>query len=241
MIEINLIPDVKQELLKAQRVRTTVVSGAIVISLATIAVVVLLALFAFVAQPVRSGIAQGAIKSESDKFFKQKDLSQILTVQNQLAKIKEAHDSKFIDSRVSSVLVNLSEDISIDKLTLDNTDSTIKLEAQTPTYASFQKFKKTLAATKVQYAEVDAAKTDSPQSVDLASDIAELDRSYGIDANNQQVLTFTVSFKYPAELFSPLSSNVVIVGPHNVNATDSYQGIPTSLFTSKAQTTDGGQ
>lgn len=39
MIEINLVPDVKQELIKAQRVRATVISFSIAIGLVSVAVV----------------------------------------------------------------------------------------------------------------------------------------------------------------------------------------------------------
>ena len=38
MIEINLVPNVKQELIKAQRVRSKVIVGAIFIGAASIAV-----------------------------------------------------------------------------------------------------------------------------------------------------------------------------------------------------------
>lgn len=48
MIEINLIPDVKQELLKAQRTRSMVVSIAIISSIAAASVVVLLLVYIFV-------------------------------------------------------------------------------------------------------------------------------------------------------------------------------------------------
>jgi len=48
MIEVNLIPDVKLELLKARKVRTNVISLSILITIVTAGAVALLAFYVFV-------------------------------------------------------------------------------------------------------------------------------------------------------------------------------------------------
>src|SRR5665648_1216883 len=79
MISINLVPDVKQELIRAQRVRSAVISLAIVAGIIVIAVVVVLSVYVFAVQTVRSSLADNSIKSESKTLSDVPDLSDALT------------------------------------------------------------------------------------------------------------------------------------------------------------------
>lgn len=237
MIEINLIPDVKQELLKARRVRSTVISGAIVLGIAAVATVVLLALYVFGAQTLRSKLADDSIKSEYAKLAKVEDLSNMLTVQNQLTKLSQQHDDKMINSRLFDVLSAIvpptPNDVTISRVALDSEEGTLTIDAQAVGgYPALETFKKTIEATNVVYTK-DAESNDT-ESVPLASDVVEGDRSYGDDETGAKVLRFTLSFTYADALFDRGSVNTTIVGPIRTNATDSYIGIPSSLFTNKA-------
>lgn len=240
MIEINLVPDVKQELLKAQRVRASVISVAILVGLAAIGVVILLAFWVFAVQTARSVISDNTIKSESDKLSKVEDVSNTLTIQNQLSKLSAMHDSKNIDSRIFDILTTINppapNTISITKLSLDSTTSTVKIDAQAVNgYPALEVFKKTITATKFEYNE-DGQK----QSVPLATTISDSDRSYGEDASGAKVLRFTLSFTYPDQLFARTAQNATVVAPTQSNVTDSFLGVPQSLFTQKASDTTGG-
>jgi hypothetical protein len=104
MIEINLVPDVKQELLRAQRVRTGVISLSITVGIIAIGCVVLLAVWVFGVQTVRSLATDGMIKDRSQKLAKVEDVNNTLTIQNQLAQLQAMHDDKKIDSRVFDLL-----------------------------------------------------------------------------------------------------------------------------------------
>lgn len=234
MIEINLVPDVKQELLNAQRVRTSVISLSIVVGLAAVGIVVVLAIWVFVVQATRGVLADNAIKDESSKLASVKDISNTLTIQNQLSKLSAMHDSKSIDSRVFDILTTINppapNTVAITNLTLDSDTKTITIEAQAAGFPSLEVFKKTIEATKFQYTNDGETK-----SIPLASQVDDgSDRSYGEDASGAKVLRFTLSFVYPDELFSRLSGDAVIVAPTRSNVTDSFLGVPTSLFTAKA-------
>jgi len=240
MIEINLVPDVKQELLNAQRVRTSVISIAIIIGLATVSIVVILAIWVFVVQAARGALADNAIKDESAKLASIEDISNTLTIQNQLTKLSAMHNAKSIDSRVFDILTTINppapNTVAITNLTLDSTTKTIKIEAQAAGYPALEVFKKTIEATKFQF-----TKDGQTQSVALASQIDDSsDRSYGEDASGAKVLRFTLSFVYPDELFSRQSGDAVIVAPTRSNVTDSFLGVPNSLFTAKATDPEEG-
>ncbi len=68
MIEINLVPDVKQELIRARHVRTVVVSSAVTVGLVALGIVILLAIYTFGVQTVRANIADEAIKTKSKEL-----------------------------------------------------------------------------------------------------------------------------------------------------------------------------
>jgi hypothetical protein len=234
MIEINLVPDVKQELIKAQRVRASVISVAILVGMAAVGVVVLLAIWVFAVQTARSVLTDNTIKSESEKLSSVEDVGNTLTIQNQLSKLPAMHDNKSIDSRLFDILttINPSEPntVAITNVALDSEAKTIQLEAQAKNgYPALEVFKKTITATKFEFSE-DGEK----QSVPLADQMSDSDRSYGEDASGAKVLRFTLTFVYPDQLFTRTAKNAVIVAPERSNVTDSFVGVPNSLFTQRA-------
>jgi Tfp pilus assembly protein PilN len=242
MIEINLVPDVKQELIKAQRVRSTVVTFSILVGLISIAAVAILAVYILGVQTVRGALLDENIKTSNSKLADIKDLSKILTIQNQLTKISGLNDSKKIDSRIFDLLAAIipptPNNIQVSDLTIDSTANTITINGQAPnSYAAVEVFKKTLDGAKVKYTDTDG----KSQTATLASNISTSNTSYGEDATGAKVLRFTLSFEYTPELFSPLSKDVSIIISTNGNATDSYLGVPTSIFADRLPDYTGGQ
>jgi hypothetical protein len=241
MIEINLVPDVKQELIKAQRVRSSVISMSILIGMGAVAIVVVLAIWVFAVQTARSVLTDNTIKTESQKLSAVQDVSNTLTIQNQLSKLTDMHNNKSIDSRVFDVLTTINppapNDVSITSLSLDSSLKTITIQAQAVNgYPALDVFKKTINATTFQFTQ-----NNQKQSVPLASNMSDSDRSYGQDATGATVLRFTLTFTYADQLFSRTAQNAAIVAPTQTNATDSFLGVPQSLFTQKASdTTTGG-
>ena len=148
MIEINLIPDVKQELLKAQRTRATVISASILTCIIAGGVVAALALYVFGVQFARGVISDGLIDTGYSKLSKVEDLPKMLTIQNQLGRINELNDTKQIDSRVfdvlSAVIPPAPNQVQVSRLSLNTDDSTLTLEGQTRAYDSMEVFKKTI-------------------------------------------------------------------------------------------------
>lgn len=239
MIEINLIPDVKQELIRAQRVRTSVISLAIIVGMAAIGVVVLLAIWVFAVQAARGVLLDDAIAKESKQLSSVPDISNTLTIQNQLSKLPAMHDDKKIDSRIFDVLTTINpaapNNVAVTNLALNSETQTIEIEAQAANgYPALEVFKKTINATTFEFIE-DGEK----QSVPLASQMSDSDRSYGDDATGATVLRFTLSFVYPEELFARTSENATIVAPNRSNVTDSFLGVPNSLFAPRANNTQG--
>lgn len=233
MIEINLIPDVKKELLKAQRARTIVISGAIITSIIAGGVVVLLLAYIYGFQGLREASLDGEIKDQAATLAEVEDLSKILTIQNQLTKIESLNEQKQIDSRIfnviSAVVPPEPNSVQISKVEIDAEASTIMLDGQTRAFDSMEVFKKTLDSAIVVYTEA-----GEEVSLPLSTNLDTGQVAYGVDANNQKVVLFSLSFEYPEELFSSSIASIDIKLSVDGNVTDSYLGIPRSIFTTPA-------
>jgi Tfp pilus assembly protein PilN len=253
MIEINLIPDVKQELLKAQRARAVVISASILTSIIAVGVVILLVVYMFGVQGVRNLYLDGQISDKGDQLSKVEDLSKILTIQNQLKTITDLNGQKNMETRVFDMISAITppgdDTVTFSQITIGATQAEesaeateeaaptggqVYLEGQTAGYDSMEVFKKTLENTTIQYVQDGETKT-----VPLAANISTSDTSYGEDADKRKVFRFTLSFDYPAELLSPMSKQVSFKLNINGNVTDSYLGIP--HFTERAKDLEGEQ
>lgn len=241
MIEINLIPDVKQELIRARMIRSGVISGAIVAIISAAALVVVLSIYIFGVQTVRGAVADTEIKKGGTQLASVDDLSKILTIQQQLTKMSSLNNSKKIDSRVFDLLQAIippaPNEVKVSSLVIDATAGTITFEGQTPSFPSLEAFKKTIGAANIRFKDSADKQTD----VVLASNLSISNVSYGEDANGGKVLRFTVSFTYAPDLFSPATTSPTIVLINGGNVTDSFLGIPKSIFTDRASDTGGTQ
>lgn len=242
MIEINLIPDVKQELIKARQTRTVVVGLATLISLISIGVVLLLAIYVFTFQTVRNVFADNTIKVNNEKLEQVEDLSKILTIQNQLTKISDLNSNKIISSRIFDVLKVIipksPNEVQISKLVIDPSTELVTIEGQAQAgYSALEIFKKTIEGAKLKYKDSENA----DKEVSMASNVVPGETSYGEDVGGKKVLRFTISFTNAEELFSSEIKNASVVIQGSGNVTDSYLGLPKSVFVERAKDLDEEQ
>ncbi|MDD3035314.1 MAG: hypothetical protein PHO93_00130 [Candidatus Saccharimonadaceae bacterium] len=235
MIEINLVPDVKQELIKAQHARTAVATIAILVGAISIAIVLLLAVYVFMIQGFRSSIYDGEINKYDKEFSSVDDLSKILTIQNQLNTLPSLNESKHITSRIFNVLNAIipptPNDIKVSTLTVKTSEDSITIEGYAQnSYAALDVFKKTLLNAKIKYKD---SSGNSQEPVNLASNVSIGNDSYGQDATGNKVLRFTLTFNYAEELFALSSKDATVTITGEDNATDSYKGIP--IFADEAE------
>lgn len=235
MIEINLIPDVKRELLRAQAARTAVISGSIFVSIIAGGIVIALVLYVFGVQTVRSNIAEDEIEKQYASLSKVEDLSKVLTIQNQLDTMSSLNENKKIDSRLFNVLAAVvppePNSVKISQVNVDAEDAKITIDGQTRAFDSMEIFKKTLDSAIVIYTDEEGQQ----QEAKLASALNFGGVSYGENAEGEKVILFSIDFEYPDELFSPKVKDVTIKLSINGNVTDSYLGIPRSIYAERAR------
>ncbi|MCP9465825.1 MAG: hypothetical protein NNC22_00235 [Candidatus Nanosynbacter sp. P5B_S4_bin.39.1] len=236
MIEINLLPNVKRELLKTRAMRNRVISISFLVGGASIATVVVLALI-LGSQIAAEAVQSGVIKDRNDKLMAVEDLNKVVTIQNQLTKINEQHSGKKINSRVFDVVTAVNpvapNNVSFSDIKVNPESKTITLEGSAVNgYSALETLKKTILNTKVQTTD-----GDKSSEVSLTKEIKDGDTSFGENSEGKKVLQFSFSFEYAEELLAPANNGTVSVltPTGKVDVTDSRQGIPDSLFKSNSK------
>ena len=236
MIEINLLPNVKRELLKTRAMRNRVISISFLIGGVSIATVVVLALILgsqFAAEAVQGGV----IKDRNDKLMAVEDLNKVVTIQHQLTKINEQHSGKKLNSRIFDVVTAVNpvapNNVSFSDIKVNPESKTITLEGSAVNgYSALETLKKTILNTKIQTTD-----GDKSSEVSLTKEIKDGDTSFGENSEGKKVLQFSFSFEYAEELLAPANNGTVSVltPTGKVDVTDSRQGIPDSLFKSNSK------
>lgn len=237
MIEVNLIPDVKREYLRAQRMRNSVISLSILVSIIAGATVALLIVYVGT-QTAREWLADRSIKEQYSKLSSVEDADQIVTIQNQLSQLSSMHNNKMINSRIFSVLEAVNppapNDIKMSTVNLDPSETRLTIEGSAAnSFAATDMLKKMILNTKIKYTD----SSNQEQTKALTSDVTVSDTSYGEDASGAKVLRFKLSFTYPEELLANDSKNLQIEAPTgSINVTDSRLHVPDSLFSPRTDT-----
>lgn len=236
MIEINLLPNVKRELLKTRAMRNRVISISFLVGGASIAAVVVLALI-LGSQIAAEAVQSGVIKDRNDKLMAVEDLNKVVTIQHQLTKINEQHSGKKINSRIFDVVTAVNpvapNNVSFSDIKVNPESKTITLEGSAVNgYSALETLKKTILNTKVQTTD-----GDKSSEVSLTKEIKDGDTSFGENSEGKKVLQFSFSFEYAEELLAPANNGTVSVltPTGRVDVTDSRQGIPDSLFKSNSK------
>ncbi len=236
MIEINLLPNVKRELLKTRAMRNRVISISFLVGGASIVAVVVLALV-LGSQIAGEAVQNGVIKDRNDKLMAVEDLNKVVTIQHQLTKINEQHSRKKLNSRIFDVVTAVNpvvpNNVSFSDIKVNPESKTITLEGSAVNgYSALETLKKTILNTKVQTTD-----GDKSSEVSLTKEIKDGDTSFGENSEGKKVLQFSFSFEYAEELLAPANNGTVSVltPTGKVDVTDSRQGIPDSLFKSNSK------
>jgi hypothetical protein len=252
MIQINLVPDVKLELVRTQRHRRIVISSIVVVLIAVAAITTLLAIYVFVYQNLMKGNNANQIKQLDAQFQSIDDIGKTVTLSNQLTKINETHNEthKTMSSRIFDILAVASSkgtdnSVSITSISMDATQNIISITAQTDNrgFDAADVFRKNIESMTFSYVDVNGdgsipeKKDDNVQSFLMAQDVSLSDLASGQDdKDKRQKVSFKLTFTYDAKVFSPQISVVSIQGLGKGNVTDSYTRLPQSLFSTSPET-----
>lgn len=229
MIEINLLPDIKQQFIRAQRLKKLIITLMILIIAAALAIVLLLVFYVYIAQPVRQKFADDSIKKYAQQLKGNKDLTRDLTLQQQLSTITPLHEDKGSYDRLIDYLKTLNpqapNNISISKAQLDSEAGTISLEASAKNFQAIAIFNDTVKNAKLQYSD-----SSGDQKIPLFSSVVVSDTSLGQDSSGQQVAAFKALLTYDPAAFDWTVTDPIVTIP-NENTTPSAKRV--SVFADK--------
>jgi len=215
MIQFNLLPDVKLEYLRAERTRKLVVSIASLVTVAAIALLLLLVSVTVLQRKHLSDLDKD-IKNESSQIEGQTDLSKILTVQNQLGALTNLHNSKPSVTRLADFLGQITPtQAAINNLSVDFGQHTLTITGTADTLATVNQYVDTLKFTTFTAGGSDSKSAFS--SVVLTS--------FGL---TQHEADYTLNLNYDQTIFD-ITQDVKLTVPNKVTTRSEVEQ-PADLF-----------
>ena len=218
MVQFNLLPSVKVEYIRARRQKRLVTLACFTVSIASIAVVLLLSSVVFVGQNLRLKSLDKTIKADAAELKAKPDINKVLTIQNQLKAIDQLHDEKPEAGRVFGYLQKVTPSkITIETLTVDFIEPTMTFTGQAPSLEEVNKFVDSLKFTTITR-EGDETTPKAFSQVVLTA--------FGRDAKGA---SFSIELNYDPTIFSSQETALQLTVPA-ITSTRSETERPTDLF-----------
>jgi hypothetical protein len=222
MVQFNLLPDIKIQYLKTKRQKHLFVLISSIVIAASIVFLIIVGTVVEVLQRKNISDLSKDIKTSSDELQGTKDLSKILTVQNQLKSITSLHDQKVVSSRMFTFITQTTPDkVTISKVAIDYALNSIIINGDADTLSTVNKYTDTLKFTTYTVGEDKTAKPAFKEVV-LSS--------FGRD---DKTASYTINFKFEPALFAG-SAEATLTVP-KITTTRSEVEQPTVLFQNNGQ------
>ncbi len=234
MIQLNLLPKVKLEYIKAQRTRRIVISVSILVCIISVALLFLLFSYDLLQKKHLSDLDKD-IKTEVSQLQAKPGINQILTVQNQLESLTTLHSGKPAVSQLFNYVNEVTPaQADISDLTVDFTKQSISITGSADNLSSVNQYIDTLKLT--------TYKTNKNSSATKAFNSVVLS-NFGLSstASSGKPATFTITLNYDPNIFDITQSAVLSVP--NTTTTRLEVSSPSDLFAPGANktSTQGGQ
>jgi hypothetical protein len=226
MIELNLLPDIKLEYIKAQRSRRVVISLSVLVMAAAVALLVLL-LAANALQKKHISDLSDDISSTSKKLKQQPQIDRILTVQNQLNSLTGMHESKPASSRLFGYLNQVTPDkVAISNLTVDFAEKSMIITGTADALASVNKYVDTLKFTEYEGGE-ESGNGKAFSNVVLST--------FGLasDSSSGKPASYTINLNYDEKIFN-IAEDIKLNVPSQVTTRSELER-PSDLFQAASQ------
>lgn len=233
MIQVNLLPNVKLEYLKARQLKRTVVSVSFLVSAIAIGILVLFFVIVNVVQVVYLNSLEDSIEKRTAQLKKMPDIAKILTIQNQLNALPGLHEDKPVASRMFTYIKQLApQEASIESLTVNFDEQTMSIQGQANDLASVNKFADTLKFTSYSVAQT---KTNSRAFSEVV--LAQFGVAQQVEGSGGKTASYNITLKYAPEIFkADITTKLTI--PDRVT-TRSETEKPVSIFGTQAEQGEG--
>lgn len=202
MIQFNLLPDVKADYIKARRLKQLVITISVLVSVAALAVLLLMVLTVDVVQKKSLSDASSDITRYNRQLSNTPNLSKMLTIQNQLNTLTQLHDQKAVSSRLFGYIAQLTPNlITISTLNIDFQAHTLVITGEAPSLDTVNTYTDTLKAT--------TYKTDAQGATSAKAFSAVVLSNFGRDSRSA---TYTITLNFDPAIFNN-ASNVTLTVP----------------------------
>ena len=229
MIQLNLLPDVKKEFLRAESARRKTIAVSILVTIIAVGLTVVFAIYVYAVQNVIIFAQTQDIKNKAQQLSGVKDIDKYLTIQNQLKELSSLHNDKNNYSRLLAFLPTLNpappQNVTLTNLEVVSADTTINLKGTVADYGSLTTFKDTLANADYSY---QSSSDGEPVTGKLFKEVVIESASYEKTANKSGV-NFSIMLTYEPEVFKQANTNVSVTVP-NKETTNSVTNSPQAIF-----------
>lgn len=148
MVQLNLLPDVKMEYIRAERRKRVVIGTSVLVAGGFLVLMILLFLFVRVGQKQHMSAVDKDIDAAVAQLQQNPDLDKVLTIQNQLASLPTLHNDKKITSRTFDYLRQMTPNkATISNVTLDFEANVLNIKGNADSLSTVNKFADTLKFT----------------------------------------------------------------------------------------------
>lgn len=239
-MQLNLLPAVKMEYIKAQRSRRLVLSVSVMVTVAAVVLLLLLLSVSGLQKKHLSDLNKD-IAQESQQLKAKPQIDKMLTVQNQLNALTQLHSQEPAASRIFTYLNQVTpSNVSITDFNIDFTQQTATITGTSANLANVNQYIDTL-----KHATFATKDNNSPQAafsnVVLSSFSLNTDSSGGAN----QAANYTITLSYDPTIFDNTQNvNLTVPKLTTTRLTSSDQGqATTDLFQAapQGQSSGGGQ
>jgi len=232
-VQFNLLPDVKMQLVAAQRKRNLAVSMALLISSIAFVIFLIMLITVDVVQKKQLSDADKSFASYSKQLSSTPNVAQVLTVQNQLQTLVGLHQQKHVVSRLFTYLPQVTPtNVHIGQFSIDFSQNSIQISGTATSQQATNTFIDTLKFTTYKVNDQDQAKSAFSSVVET---------SFGTDNNGA---SYSLTIQFDPTLFSNnLGGKTPVLTVPKLTTTRSVMDDPANLFngTSSSSTTQSSQ
>ncbi|HKX72739.1 MAG TPA: hypothetical protein VJM32_01855 [Candidatus Saccharimonadales bacterium] len=233
MIQLNLLPDLKKEFIKAQKAKAMVITIAIFVTLGAFAVSALLFVYVTFVQQFQVNLASDDIGRKMKELKEIPDVDKYLTVQNQLASLPDLHNNKGQYSRLFDFLAVLNpsapNNVTLTELRLGTDDKSILFTGTTASFQTLNTFVDTLKNGEASFKQGGQGDPITEKMFEqVLVQTADIVRN-----NNTTVVGFSVKTTYKESVFDVKNTELTAKVP-SITTTPSVTQSPNPLFNSNS-------